>query len=101
MSYHYPKVKCSSLGTVIRAKWNDVDAKIYATLQYAGDATAGSSFKFKDNGGADLVFEDDTFGLSWSHDNSTRLLGSFHISGDTDISDWFSTDDGKTWQLLS
>lgn len=71
--------------------------KISAQSREAGELSFGTAFFFQDDAAADLLFEDDTFGLYWGYVTHNPLMGVFHIQGETDISTWRSYDLGRTW----
>jgi len=84
-------------GTEVIAAFVAGSGKIQAYRRYAGAPTYGTPFFFKDDAGADLLFEDDTFSFAWGYENSARLLGHFHIQGESATSTWWSGDDSESW----
>ena len=77
-----------------------VGSTIVGTLQAPGDATPGTQFNFVQVGGAAMSFADDTFGLAFAYDGQARVVGSFHLSDSSSITEWESFDDGRTWRQL-
>jgi len=95
----HPKIRSSEQGAMIRAAY--VAGKIQGTYQRAGDTSPSSLFTFKDDAGVDLAVEDDSFGLDFGYNASDPLLGAFLISGEAEVSDWYSSDEGRTWTRVN
>lgn len=76
-----------------------VGSNINAKLRFPTGAEQSFSFA---SSSATLLFDvDDTFCLYWHDFELNRIIGSFHIDGESSISEWFSTDFGKTWTRVS
>jgi hypothetical protein len=80
--------------TILFAAYSD--GKIIGRLQAPGDATPGDQFTFQ-TGGADLAVSEDSFSIVWHSDTSRRLILVVRKEGETDVSEWKSWDDGRTW----
>jgi hypothetical protein len=88
-------------GTELQSAWVTASGKIQALRRYAGAAAYETPFFFKDSAGVDLVFEDDTHSYFWGYEGASRLIGHFHIDGESATSTWWSGDDGETWTRFS
>lgn len=84
-------------GTELQSAWVTASGKIQALRRYAGAAAYETPFFFKDDAGVDLVFEDDTHSYHWAYEGSARLIGHFHIDGESATATFWSSDDGQTW----
>lgn len=95
----------SNDGTILVAGYTGTTGgpgTISAAVQAAGDAAPSSVFIFKDPAGANLSVADDTFGISQGKDGASRWILAVIITGDTGISEWYSTDwDARTWTRVS
>lgn len=101
-----PTINVNQTDTVLRCAFvynsgSSGPGKIKGTLQHSGDASESAVFTFKDDAAADIVFADDSFHVSPSASIDMRWLLSCRIDGETDVSEWFSTDDGKTWTRIT
>lgn len=100
----YPEVCCGANGDILRAGYISATKKIKGTFQTGGDASPSSEFTFQYyTGGAltDMLFADSPFGLDYAYNQQHMILGSFKIDGEANISDWFSTDDGRSWTRIT
>ena len=71
---------------------------ISAKVQAPGDVSLSTAFTLKDQTGANLSVNDDTFGISMGKDSANRWIMAVCITGDTGISEWYSADwDARTW----
>lgn len=84
-------------GTELQSAWVTASAKIQALRRYAGAGAYEAPFFFKDDGGVDLLFENDTHAYHWGYEGPARLIGHFHIQGESATSTWWSGDEGQTW----
>lgn len=104
-SAKHPTIAVGHDGTIIVAAYtgpNGGPGTISATVQAIGDAAASSVSIFKDSAGTNLAVNDDTFGISQGKDGAHRWILAVVISGDSGISEWYSTDwDGKTWTRVT
>lgn len=108
LSWSTPAVAIAN-GTKPAAACNQFDAaeiiaafvvasgKISAQSREAGELNFGSAFFFKDDGGVDLLWEDDTFGLYWGYATHNPLMLHARAAGETSTSTWRSYDLGRTW----
>lgn len=86
-------------GTIIRAAYNA--GKLIGTVQHGGDASPSAVFTFKDNTGADMLVEDDTFHLAFAFDGPQRIVMAVNILTETTVSDWQCWDgEGRTWTRI-
>lgn len=103
---HYPTVWTSFadgnlwIGAVKFVSGSAAPCNIVAKRQGPGDAAMGSQFTFKDDAGADMEFEDDTFHVSSALDSSGRCVLAAVAYGSTDVSEWESFDLCATWTLI-
>jgi hypothetical protein len=93
----HPTISVSQNGTVLRACVSGGKVSFTRTTP---DNVATAAAYFRDDTGTDLLVEDDTFHLveGFRHDAPWMLV--VKISGETDCSDWLSSDDGDTWKRL-
>jgi hypothetical protein len=94
----HPTISVSQNGTILRAAY--VAGAITATRTSPNSLTGGTPFNFKDNAGVDLVVADDCFHLVEGYRLDAPWLLHVLIDGDTDTSDWISSNDGETWTRL-
>jgi hypothetical protein len=88
-------------GTELVAAFIVASGKIQAYRRYAGANDYGTPFFLKDDGGVDLLFEDDTFAFTWGYEGPARLLMHCHIDGESGTATFWSADDGQTWTRFS
>jgi hypothetical protein len=93
----HPTISVSQNGTILRACY---DGGKISFIRTTGDNVSTSPAYFQDDAAADLLVEDDTFHLveGFRHDAPWLLV--VKIAGETDCSDWLSSDDGDTWKRL-
>jgi hypothetical protein len=84
-------------GTEVISAFIAASGKIGMKRRQVGELAYGTLFHLKDDAGVDLLFEDDTHAYWWAYEAPNRLVGHFHLDGETDTSTWFSTDSGETW----
>jgi len=80
-------------GTEIIAAFISATGKIGMRRRYAGAAAYEAQVNLKDNAGADLLFEDDTFSFWQAYEGPARWLLHAHIQGESATSTWWSGDD--------
>ncbi|HKU51057.1 MAG TPA: sialidase family protein, partial [Nitrospira sp.] len=98
----YSRIAKSIAGVILKAgfRYNSGSSgpgKVYGQYRNPGDTAYSTLTVFKDDGGSDLVFEDDVFDLSGAPDSADRWLLVARKSGDTDVTEFWSTDEGLTW----
>jgi len=98
----HPHPPISQDGTLLIAAFvvtgGGPDGTIQAKAQGVGDLALGSLFTFKDSTGTDIAVMDDTFGISQGPDGQHRWIMAVVVSGDSGVSEWYSTDwDARTW----
>lgn len=94
-------VVCPWDGTEIIAAYLTASGKIAAKKREAGELNYGAAYNLKDDGGAELVFEDDTFSFWWGFRSDSPLVGHFHLDGEAQTSTWVSWDCGVSWKRLT
>lgn len=82
----------------IEAAREAATGKIIGQIREAGEASFGAPFYFQDSTATDLLWEDDTFGLSWGYVTFNPLMLHAVADGETDTSTWRSFDGGRTWE---
>lgn len=87
-------------GTELQSAFVAASGKIQALRRYAGAGAYETPFFFKDSSG-DLLFEDDTHSYHWAYEGSARLIGHFHIQGESATSTWWSASAGEDWTRFS
>lgn len=65
---------------------------IYLSFKGRGDASFGSWHQVKDSAGSAIQFEPTSFHARIADDNASRLVLSALVNGETDPSNWWSTD---------
>jgi len=85
-------------GAEIEAAREAASGKIIGQIRESGEAAFGTPFYFKDSAAVDLLWEDDTFGLSWGYVTHNPLMLHAVADGETDTSTWRSYDGGRTWE---
>lgn len=98
----HPTIAIGHDGSILRAAY--VSGVLKGTYQAQGDTAASAPFTFqKWNGSAlvDISVADDTFHIQQGHEGPARWLLASIESGDTDTSDWWSGDDGRTWTKIT
>lgn len=97
----HPTISAGLDGTIIRAAY--VSGVISATRQEPGtlsvDAIA-DQFNFKDDLGVDLDVADDSFQIVQGLRTDAPWMLIVTIDGETEPSDWISSDDCKTWKRV-
>lgn len=88
---------CPFTGTELIAAYIAASGKIQALRRYAGAAAYETPFFLKDDGGVDLLFEDDTFSFWVAYEGSARWILHCVIQSEGSTSTWHSGDDGETW----
>ena len=88
-------------GTEIVAGFHGATSKIRAVRRQVGDTAYSAEFAVKDDAGADMLFEDDTFSFHWAYESPNRLVLVCHIDGETDISTHWSADSGATFKRIA
>lgn len=88
-------------GTELISAYITATGKIGMKRRQVGDTAYSALFNLKDSAGADLLFEDDTHAYWWGYESPNRLVGHFHIDGESSTSTWFSTDAGATWTRVT
>jgi len=63
-----------------------------------GDAAYSAEFTLKDDTATNIAATDSPFGLSSGQEGPDRWWLSIVVDGETDSSDWFSSDTGATWK---
>ena len=84
---------CPFTGTEVIAAYIAATGKIGMRRRYAGAAAFEAAMPLKDDAGADLLFEDDTFAFHVGYEGPGRWLLHAHILGETATSTWWSGDD--------
>ncbi len=86
-------------GGIVRAAY--VAGALQATYQAAGDPSPSAPFVLRDETGAALSVQDDTFHLQPAYEGPSRWVLVVMIAGDTAPSDWVSADEGQTWERIA
>lgn len=103
----FPRVCAFSNGDIMRAALingtgTPAFGTIKGTFQAGGDTAASASFNLQDSGGTALFVANSTaFDICPAHNQQNAMLGAFSIYGETATSDWYSTDDGRTWTRIT
>jgi hypothetical protein len=84
-------------GTEIIAAFISATGKIGMRRRYAGAASYEAQVNIKDDGGVDLLFEDDTFSFWQGYEGPARWMLHAHIDGESDTSTWWSADECETF----
>lgn len=93
----HPHIVTTQDGWLLVAGFESASGKILAKSKGPGDTAWSSEFYFSD-GASDLEFEDDTFAISEARDGAQRLVLAAVKSGEDDITEFYSTDLGETWE---
>lgn len=96
-SSKYPEIKASPDGVLVRAVFQYVSGSsgpgtLVAQYKGPGDTSWSSPFALKDSGGSPLTVSDTPFSLDKASDYQDRWSLAVVIDGETDISDWYSTE---------
>jgi hypothetical protein len=75
--------------------------KVHATYQGDGDDEPGDPFVWCDETGAELELDDTGYDFDHADDDAMRWVASFTVAGETSTSDWFSTDECRTWRRVT
>jgi len=68
--------------------------------RFYGNADTPETFSAKDDTGALLSAEDDTFGFDFGTSPQNDLTLSFVVKGETSVSEWVSYEDGETFKRV-
>lgn len=87
--------------TIVRAAFkydsgSSGPGKIVCTIEGEGDLAQSSEFYWADDA-ASLSVDDTGYDFCFAHDDQMRWTMSLTISGDSGTSDWWSTDECRTW----
>lgn len=58
----------------------------------SGDTAFSSPITVKDDAGSPIAFDDQSFGILFSHDSASRVILTAVVDGETESSSWWSTD---------
>lgn len=96
---YYPEIRTNPQGDIVRLAYV-ASNKLKGTYQRGGDTSPSALFTCQYHNGTtlvDLEIEASPFGIDFAYNQQGMLLGAFSILGEGTISDWFSTDDARTW----
>lgn len=78
-----------------------ISGTIQAVVRNSGDATSPAAITFKVADGSNLGVENEGFSLCASPDGADRWILSCKVLGETELSEWFSTDSCRTWTRVT
>lgn len=85
-------------GVTLRTAW--IGNQLWGTLQERGEASPGAAFLCVDDSAVPLDLADDTYHVSVAPEDPRRYVLTCRRNGESVISEFASTDDGKTWRLV-
>lgn len=91
-----PFIISDDSGNLLEAAY--ISGNIQARFRAPGDTAWSDLFTFEDENGDPLEVEEECFSLTPTRENPDRYLLAVRISGETDTSLWYSSDDGRTWR---
>jgi hypothetical protein len=102
---HFGTISRDPLGTLVALGFvynsgTSGPGKIKMRRKGPGDASWSSAVNIQ-SGGSDLEFEPDTFHVSYDMQGPGRWVLVCKISGETDLSEWYSTDECETFKEVT
>lgn len=94
-------IQTGPLGELVALGFIPATGKIMRRYRGIGDSSWTAATAIKDDAGADMLFEEDSFHVSPDKSGAIRWVAVWTIQGESGCSEWQSTDECQTFKLVT
>lgn len=104
-AWKYPRVAANRSGTLLFMGFKYISGssgpgRLFSRFQMAGDASPSAEAAIGDDVVLEIIFADELFDIVDAKDSAGRWVLVARKNVDTDVSEFHSFDEGKTWEVI-